>query len=212
MAKEYMSVKDAIKTWEAEELARRKAEYEKKGETYDEPIKATEEEVVRLIGMMPPINKMDKELLTLKNVKHLGLSTNCIDKIGPGLKDLEHLECLSLGRNLIKKLENLDLPNLKELWISYNKIEKLSGLDKLKKLTTLYISNNMVSSWSEVERHLTLLPELVDLCFVSNPLEKGLEKSDYRIGMLMRLPGLSKLDGRAYEPEEREEAERAKDG
>lgn len=35
---------------------------------------------------------------------------------------------VSLGRNMIKKLENLDLPNLRELWISYNKIEKLSGV------------------------------------------------------------------------------------
>lgn len=206
-----MSVKDAIKQWEADELERRKKEAEKKGETVEDPVKAAEEETVRLVGMMPPLNKMDKELLTLKNVKHLGLSTNCIDKIGPGLKELEHLEVLSLGRNLIKKLENLDLPNLRELWISYNKIEKLSGLDKLKRLSVLYMSNNLVASWSEVERHLTALPELTDLCFINNPLERGLEKAEYRIGMLMRLPGLSKLDGKAYEPEEREEAERAKD-
>eukprot|EP00667_Euglena_gracilis_P022652 EG_transcript_25308 len=211
MAREYMSVKDAIKQWEQDEFERRKKDAEKKGELLEEPVKAAEEEVVRLIGMMPPLNKMDKELLTLKNVRHLGLSTNNIDKIGPGLKELEHLEVLSLGRNMIKKLENLDLPNLRELWISYNKIEKLSGLDKLKKLSVLYISNNLVSSWSEIERHLTMLPELTDLCFVSNPLERGIDKQDYRIGMLMRLPGLTKLDGKAYEPEEREEAERAKD-
>ena len=37
-------------------------------------------------------------------------------------------------------------------------------------------------------------------------------KKDYRIGMLMRLPQLQKLDGKAFEPEEREEAEKAKEG
>ena len=52
---------------EAEEFERRKKEAEKKGEEAD-PVKASEEEVVRLVGMMPPLNKMDKELLTLKNV------------------------------------------------------------------------------------------------------------------------------------------------
>eukprot|EP00995_Heteronema_vittatum_P003345 NODE_1502_length_956_cov_225.179713_g1043_i0.p1 GENE.NODE_1502_length_956_cov_225.179713_g1043_i0~~NODE_1502_length_956_cov_225.179713_g1043_i0.p1 ORF type:complete len:217 (+),score=92.93 NODE_1502_length_956_cov_225.179713_g1043_i0:110-760(+) len=205
------SIKEAIKQWELDETERRRKEAEKKGDVYEEQVKAPEEEVVRLIGFLPPITKMDKEVLALKAAKHLGLSTNAIDKIGPGLKELEHLEVLSLGRNNIKKLENLDLPNLRELWISYNRIEKLSGLDKLKRLQVLYMSNNMVNSWSEIERHLTLLPELTDLCFVNNPLERNLEKHEYRIGMLMRLPNLSKLDGKAFEPEEREEAERAKD-
>ena len=48
----------------------------------------------------------------------------------------------------------------------------LVGLDKLKKLSVLYMSNNMVASWSEIERHLTALPELTDLCFINNPLER----------------------------------------
>eukprot|EP00996_Jenningsia_fusiforme_P002933 NODE_3741_length_924_cov_33.532571_g3440_i0.p1 GENE.NODE_3741_length_924_cov_33.532571_g3440_i0~~NODE_3741_length_924_cov_33.532571_g3440_i0.p1 ORF type:complete len:248 (-),score=78.48 NODE_3741_length_924_cov_33.532571_g3440_i0:181-822(-) len=205
------SVKDAIKQWEAEETERRRKEAEKKGEVYEEQVKAAEEDVVRLIGLMPAITKMDKDLLTLKNVRHLSLSTNAIDKIAPGLKELEHLEILSLGRNNIKKLENLDLPNLRELWMSYNRVEKLSGLDKLKKLQVLYMSNNLISSWSEIERHLSLLPELADVCFVNNPLEKGLEKHDYRIGFLMRMPNLTKLDGKVFELEEREEAEKAKD-
>jgi dynein light chain 1 len=211
MARESTSIKDAIKQWETEEFERRRKEAEKRGETYADPVRASEEEVVCLIGVMPPITRMDKELLSLKNVRHLALSTNAIDKIAPGLRELEHLEVLSLGRNQIKKLENLDLPNLRELWISYNKIDKLSGLDKLKRLSVLYITNNAIASWTEVERNLTMLPELVDLCFVNNPLERGLDKHEYRIGMLMRLPGLGKLDGRAFEPEEREEAERAKD-
>ena len=40
---------------------------------------------------------------------------------------------LSLGRNLIKKIENLDgvVDTLEELWMSYNQLEKLVGLLKI---------------------------------------------------------------------------------
>lgn len=40
---------------------------------------------------------------------------------------MENLRILSLGRNLIKKIENLDAvaDTLEELWISYNQIASL---------------------------------------------------------------------------------------
>ena len=43
---------------------------------------------------------------------------------------------MSLGRNQIKKLEGLDnvADTLRELWISYNQIDKLNGIEKLKNL------------------------------------------------------------------------------
>lgn len=46
------------------------------------------------------------------------------------------MEILSLGRNQIKKLEGLDnvADTLRELWISYNQIDKLNGIEKLKNL------------------------------------------------------------------------------
>eukprot|EP00976_Prorocentrum_cordatum_P064012 1177313-Prorocentrum_minimum.AAC.5 len=57
---------------------------------------------------------------------------------------MDHLTILSLGRNLIKKIENLDgvADTLEELWISYNLIDKLTNIEKLTKLRILYISNN----------------------------------------------------------------------
>ena len=36
---------------------------------------------------------------------------------------------------------------LEELWISYNLIEKLKGVNCLKKLKVLYMSNNLVKDW-----------------------------------------------------------------
>jgi len=101
---------------------------------------ATETEKVLLYGQLPPIVKMDNTLGTLKAAKHLALSSNCIEKI-TGLKGLDVLEVLSLGRNCIKKLEGLDdvAPTLQQLWISYNLIDKLNGIEKLTNITVLYM-------------------------------------------------------------------------
>jgi dynein light chain 1 len=57
------------------------------------------------------------------------------------LSRLRSLEILSLGRNNIKKIEGLDgvADTLKELWISYNNIEKMAGIEKLKSLEILYM-------------------------------------------------------------------------
>jgi len=81
---------------------------------------------VVLCGMCPPVEKMDSSLNSLKCCRHLALSTNNIDKIG-SLSGLEKLEILSLGRNCLKKLENLDgiAGTLQELWLSYNQIDRL---------------------------------------------------------------------------------------
>jgi dynein light chain 1 len=44
---------------------------------------------------------------------------------------MESLQILSLGRNLIKKIEGLEpvADTLEELWLSYNQIDKLVGDD-----------------------------------------------------------------------------------
>jgi hypothetical protein len=59
--------------------------------------------------------------------RHLSLSTNNIEKI-TNLAGLDNLQILSLGRNQIKKLENLDplADTLLELWVSYNLLERLA--------------------------------------------------------------------------------------
>ena len=88
---------------------------------------------------------------TLKKCKHLRLSTNSIDKMIP--LDLDNLEILSMGRNQIKRIEGLDnvKDTLKQLWLSYNGIAVLAGVEKLVNLEVLYLSNCKVAS-SEGER------------------------------------------------------------
>lgn len=187
------SMKDAIKAWEAAE-----------GKV------ASESEEVRLcpISMqMPLINKMDNALSNLKKCKQLRLSTNNIAKI-EGLAGMDSLTILSLGRNQIKKIEGLDgvADTLEQLWISYNLLTSLAGVDKLTNLTHLFCSNNKISSWSEVER-LSTLPKLRDLLLVGNPLHrKHEEEGNWRIEVIKRLPNLKILDGAMIEDEEREAA------
>lgn len=115
---------------------------------------ASQAEEVYLYGQVPPIQKLDASINTLVNCKKLSLSTNAIDKIS-NLSSLrmcsylqaftqklaERIEILSIGRNNIKSLAPLDViaNTLQQLWISYNQIEKLTGITTLKKLRVLCI-------------------------------------------------------------------------
>jgi dynein light chain 1 len=60
---------------------------------------------------------------------------------------MDSLKILSLARNQIKKIENLEgvADTLEELWMSYNLLEKLTNLERLPKLRVLFLSNNKVS-------------------------------------------------------------------
>ncbi len=73
----------------------------------------------------PPITKLDGALNSLKSCEQLSLSTNCIDKLVP-LGGMKKLRILSLGRNVIKKVEKLEdvADTLEELWISYNLVRR----------------------------------------------------------------------------------------
>lgn len=166
---------------------------------------------VLLYAQVPPIEKMDAALQTLTACEHLSLSTNNIEKIQP-LTGLENLKILSLGKNLIKKLDNLDgvAETLEELWISYNLVEKLKGVQQLTKLRVLYASNNRIEDFDELNK-LTELSKLEELLLVGNPIfteaeEPNAEGSDYRLMVLKRVPQLMKLDGIPVTSEEREKA------
>jgi dynein light chain 1 len=42
--------------------------------------------------------------------------------------------------------------SLEELWVSYNQINSLDGLQTCTNLTTLYISNNLIKAWTELDK------------------------------------------------------------
>merc|ERR1711990_1253412 len=180
------SCRDAIKAFETNTQRNEKGE------------KADEAKYVKLYGMYPPIAKIDPAALsTLKACEQLGLSSNNIDKIG-NLAGMEKLRILSLGRNLIKKLDNMDgLGNkLEQLWISYNLLSSLSGVEKLKTLKMLFVGNNKIADIKEVQR-LCELPELEELVLFGNPYHQKKVQTDgelaYAAQVMQILPNLKKL-------------------
>ena len=194
-----MSVKDAI------------AEFEKRTENKerypDGPYKADSCLEVDLYGMYPPVAKMDATLATLKKCERLSLSTNNIDKI-TSLSGLDNLKILSLGRNVIKKIENLDgvADTLEELWLSYNMIDKLTGLAGCDSLKILHMGQNNIKSWEEIEK-LAQCDKLEEILFIGCPIWKDNQEGNaWRLGCLKRLPKLKKIDGVPVDDDEREEA------
>jgi dynein light chain 1 len=78
------------------------------------------------------------------------------------LGGMQKLRILSLGRNMLKKIEKLEevAGTLEELWISYNGINNLDGLACLPNLTTLYMSNNRIKNWDELLKLVSFLSHL----------------------------------------------------
>merc|ERR1712142_1002845 len=145
---------------------------------------AAEAEEIKLTCQLPPIDKMDTSLLTLANCSYLSLCSNAINKI----KNLNGLNAVG--------------DTLEQLWISNNNIEKLKGVHVLKKLSVLFMANNVVKDWGEFNK-LADLPGLVDLVFVGNPLQvKHTEEGDWMERVGKSLPNLKKLDGNAVIREE----------
>lgn len=173
------TIKEAIEKWEAREG--------KSAAT------ATD---VGLQFQYPPIEKLTVDIGVLVNCQKLSLSTNSIDRIilSPSLKNLK---ILALGRNNIVSLNGLDVvgETLEELWISYNLIKKLDGIENMKKLKVFYMSNNNVSDWNELSKLTSLRNSLESLIFLGNPLAESMDEADYRSEAIRRLPFLKELDG-----------------
>ena len=124
---------------------------------------------------------------TLVNCKMLSLSTNNIDKM-INLPNLRNLEILSLSRNQIKKIGGLEEigQTLKELWLSYNLIERLDNLQSCTKLTSLFIMHNKIAIWDEVDK-LKELPELSSLSLNGNRIYEFAQPEQNKIWVIKKL-------------------------
>lgn len=215
----------AIKNWEANPKNEGSVE------------EATE---VSLCFQAPPITKLDAKVLSnLKKCQKLSLSTNMIERM-ISLTGMSELKILSIGRNNIKKIEKLEdvASSLQQLWISYNQISSLDGLACVTGLTTLYCSNNLIKSFSELDKlvscwrqsggllgcmsshctqHFSFLTrpqkaneQLRDVLFIGNPMYSEVAtKEEARIEILRHLPNLKKIDGEFVKPSELEAAQQA---
>lgn len=104
---------------------------------------------------------------------------------------------------MIKKISGLEEigQTLRELWLSYNYIEKLDGLQPCIKLHTLYIGNNRIKNWDEIDK-LKDLPDISNVLFVGKQYEILLgniiyenQKEDPKMLVLKRVPTLKNVDG-----------------
>ena len=177
------SCKEAIKLWEAK--------------TGQNAAEATE---VKLICQLPPIDKLDDAVNQLEACQKLSLSTNAIERMIP-LPKLKSLRILSLGRNNIKRIMALEDvgSTLEELWLSYNQIEKLDGLQPCIKLTVLYMSNNKIKAWDEINK-VAQLPEIKNCLFFCNPLYGEKTKEENIPYVVKRIPQIETVDGKMITP------------
>jgi dynein light chain 1 len=115
---------------------------------------------------------------------------------------------LSLSRNNIRKITGLDEigQTLKELWLSYNKIDKLDGLGSCVKLEIFFISNNLIKSWDEVSK-LAQLPALKDVLLWGNPVYSTMTKEEAKPYVVKRLKDISIVDGKMIDDMIRKKAE-----
>ena len=158
---------------------------------------ASEAEIIKVNFSIPPIDKLDSSIISnFINCRQLSLSTNCIEKMVT-IQGLKNLEILSLGRNQIKKIYGLEAigGNLKELWISYNYIEKLDGIaPHCTALTTLYMAHNKLKDWNELEK-IKDLPNLKNCVFLGNEMyDKFPNKEDARLNVLKKINRLTMID------------------
>ena len=76
--------------------------------------------------------------------------------------NLPNLEILSIQSNRITHLENLDqLVNLKELYLSDNGLTKIEGLDALINLKVLDFSNNQIERIENISSLVKFFVEFV---------------------------------------------------
>jgi protein phosphatase 1 regulatory subunit 7 len=98
---------------------------------------------------------------------------------------LPNLSILSIQSNRITKIENLEnLLNLTELYLSDNGLTKIQGLDNLQKLRVLDLANNLIERLENIE----CLKQLEEFWFNNNNLEKWED-----IDTLKKLPNLKCL-------------------
>ena len=154
-----------------------------------------------------PLEKLDNEINQFENCEKLSLSTNSIIQIVP-MQRLKNLKILSLARNNIKRIQNLEdvAATLEQLWLSYNLIERLDNLAPLQKLHTFYISNNKLRNWEEVAK-CSQLADLKNVVFIGNPIYTAPTKQENWPMVCRKIPNVESIDGQMVSASTRAEAE-----
>jgi dynein light chain 1, axonemal len=161
-------------------------------------------------------NQIDRlvPLAGMEKLRLLSIGRNQIRKF-EGLSVSRRYQFRRLGiaaslRRLIASLRPFVLlqdvaGTLEELWASYNFISSLDGLQACTKLQVLYMANNTIKDWAELDK-LKDLPELREVLFVGNPIYDGLDKTAAKMQVIKRLPKVAKIDNEMVIDAERVQA------
>lgn len=165
----------------------------------------------------------------------VGPALECVNLNGNAIKRVSGLHSSSFGNlvtlelrgNKLETTDNIDLPNLRHLYMAQNIIKKLEGLDKLERLITLHLRDNQLESLDGLSPNMKCIQylnvrgnciieehaleclkhvsrSLRCLVIADNPL---VDTTDYRMSVLVLLPQLERLDKDNVSPDERAEAE-----
>nr|XP_047918582.1 leucine-rich repeat and guanylate kinase domain-containing protein isoform X4 [Anser cygnoides] len=159
-------------------------------------LNASNNELTTYFGFKPP-----------KNLKEVDFSYNQI----PKMQDLSAyqaltkllLDCILCSSNLLEKITGLDsLKTLQKLDLSNNKITSLEGLEEHDLLEVINLENNQIAELSELEC-IQDLPLLRVLNLLKNPVQ---EQTDYWLLVIFMLPQLTELDLKKISVEEKVDA------
>jgi len=123
------------------------------------------------------------------------MPSNRLTQISPtALASLTSLEELYLSYNDLTVIEGLDNNlRLRTLDISNNRISHLTNLKHLKQLEEFWASSNLLESFREIEQELGGLEGLHTVYFEHNPLQKS-AGATYRNKIRLILKGIKQID------------------
>ncbi|KAK3265328.1 hypothetical protein CYMTET_25978 [Cymbomonas tetramitiformis] len=139
----------------------------------------------------------------VENTQDLNIAFNSLTSIR-GLEALTKLKTLNAMHNAIKApgLKALgDLPALRVLRLSHNKLKSLAPLAACPNLEELWVQHNDFKDVSELEA-LRPLQKLERLAFFPNGCAKKMPPKEYRLAVKVALPNLKMLDGQEFTAEE----------
>ncbi|CAH8837963.1 unnamed protein product [Trichobilharzia szidati] len=140
-------------------------------------------------------------LSSCSNLIELSLEFNCIESI-ENICHLKKLECLHLGNNMIKVINDFQLEclcRLHVLGLRSNNITKLNGIDCCKQLNELYLGNNKLKDIKNI-LYLKKLPNLSILDLSGNLIVEQI--NNYRLQVIYYLKSIKSLDGIEVNPME----------
>ncbi|CAD7970393.1 unnamed protein product [Amoebophrya sp. A25] len=142
------------------------------------------------------IESLGEHCPNLISLKLNGSKVFCVRELGV---KFQNVKFLYLNRAGLRELDGIAaLPQLEELYISFNEVRELSALQFHDTLQVLDLEANQVSELSELEA-LATCPDLTELTLEDNPVSK---RKDYRRRVRESIPHLETLDSESLTAED----------